>query len=168
MPPQTSADRIAARLFAPVSAVLAVVFAWVLVTQSHQTAATQDSDLTGALAAVQRLPGTRHVLCEDFAWCNAFVALPLDHVFIDGRADPYPSEVWKDYSTIIFVKPGWHRTLRARGADVVIAAITSPLEAVLTLSPDWHSVYANHTMRVWELVTKMPPQHKHDTVASRI
>ncbi len=151
VPPQKPADRYAARLFPLLSAVVAIGFALLLIGPSRRAAEAAGADVTGALAAVAALPGTRHVLCADFAWCNALVASARDRVFIDGRADPYPPAVWDDYLAIIFAKPGWHHRLRSSGTDVVVAAASSPFAAVMNLSPDFRCVYANATVRVWAL-----------------
>ncbi len=108
-----------------------------------------DSQPFGALAAILRLPGERHVFCGDFAWCSYLLASTRDRVFLDGRADPYPASVWNDFTCIVRVNPGWQQTLRARDVDVVLVGRKTPLEQALSLASAWQSAYVDRDFRLW-------------------
>lgn len=101
-----------------------------------------------ALAAIRALPRAHNVFCADFAWCG-FLLASRERVFLDGRADPYPQPVWDAFATIVRVRPSWRKTLRDRNVDVVLVGRTAPLEAALSLTRGWRSVYVDHDFRVW-------------------
>jgi hypothetical protein len=103
----------------------------------------------GAMASVAALPGERHVLCGDFAWCGLAVGLPHASVFLDGRADPYPQSVWNDYLSVARVRSRWHATLDARHVDTVVVALDSSLDDALSLRGGWRASYRDAGYRVW-------------------
>ena len=113
-----------------------------------------------ALSAIRALPGSRNVLCADFAWCSFLLGSPRDRVFLDGRADPYPQAVWDDYSTIVRVHEHWQQRLRLRSVDVILVGRAIPLEQALLLAPDWRSVFVNHDYRVWARVPRRPVESR--------
>ncbi len=151
--PVTRADAYIARFMPAFSLILAVFVGYALVVQSRAQDVPSD-DLQQALGVVRALPGTQNVFCADFAWCSFLIGTERTRIFLDGRADPYPQSVWDDFAAIVRVRPGWDRTLRARGTDVVVVGVTSPLEQALELGHDWRSRYHNDLYRIW---TRLPP-----------
>lgn len=106
----------------------------------------------GALA---RIGGEHRVLCGDFAWCALALGVPGESVFLDGRGDPYPRDVWDDYESVILVKPAWSRILDRRGVDSVVVRLRSPLDQALALSSGWRVAYADREYRLW---LRSPPR----------
>jgi len=49
------------------------------------------------------------VFCEDLAWCSVFLGDRSTRVFMDGRCDPYPLPVWRDYIAVIGGNSVWSR-----------------------------------------------------------
>ncbi len=128
---------------------LAFVVGTVTLHDERANPTHDQSQLRLALAAIETLPGSRNVLCADFAWCSFLLYSARDRVFIDGRADPYPQSVWDDYSTIVRVHQNWQRTLLQRNVDVVLVGRKTPLEQALLLAPGWRSVHVDREFRVW-------------------
>ncbi len=91
------------------------------------------------IALLQRQPGEHRLLCQDYAWCGGAVGAPGIRVFLDGRADPYPLEVWRAAFRIARREPGWQQTLRAYAVDAVIADGNTRLGAALRTSPQWRT-----------------------------
>lgn len=96
---------------------------------------------TAAMASLTRDGRDHRVLCENFTWCS----LALQHadlrVFLDGRCDPYPLAVWRQYISAIKVDRGWRRPLADYRVDRVIASRGSRLARALSRSAKWHRTY---------------------------
>jgi hypothetical protein len=96
----------------------------------------------GAPPAASALPlGTAHVLlagshaqprvfCEDFAWCSVFLGEPA-RFFMDGRCDPYPAPVWRDYREVIDGNRRWAAILDREGVDAVLVRKGGALDSLL-------------------------------------
>ncbi len=119
--------------------------------RTERSGGAPDRQPMAALAAIEALPRSHNVFCADFAWCS-FLLASRDRVFLDGRADPYPQAVWDDFGTIDRVRPAWRKTLRERGVDIVLVARNAPLEAALSLTPGWRSMFVDAEYRVWSRV----------------
>ncbi len=96
---------------------------------------------TAAIAAVAANGAKHRLLCEDFAWCSIALAYPTVRVFMDGRCDPFPLDVWKAYIAAIQVKPSWRLALTAYGADSVLTARRSPLATVMRRERSWRVMF---------------------------
>jgi hypothetical protein len=129
-----------------VSMVFALVVAILLLRSSDRGS---DNMANRPLAALERLPGTHRVLCSNFAWCGLLVGVPRVAVFLDGRADPYPIEVWNDYAEIVRVRPGWRAQLDAHGVDTVVAAHDGPLDQALAAAGGWRVAYSDAAYQLW-------------------
>jgi hypothetical protein len=83
------------------------------------------------------MPEQRRVFCYDFSVCS----LALDHrnlrVFMDGRADPYPPDVWYDFNVIRRTEKGWSQELDLYRIDTVVAKNGDRLDRELTKRRDW-------------------------------
>ena len=99
---------------------------------------------SAALAALDRA-GTHRLFCSDFAWCGLVLpptgGLPRQRTFLDGRADPFPSDVWKDYVAIVRVTPAWQQQLDSHHVDAVLVSAGAPLGQALALVPGWRTSY---------------------------
>jgi len=104
------------------------------------------------VAAVHALgaDGTNHrILCEDFAWCSVALGNPRLRVFIDGRCDPYPLQVWQAYAAAIAGGRSALSSLADYGTDTVIAHLGSALAARLGSAPSWKVAYTDGTFIVF-------------------
>lgn len=109
-----------------------------------------------AVAALERAPGDHRVFCADFSWCGFMVGAPHVRVFLDGRADPYPRDVWNDFVTIVRLHEGWAERLDARHVDAVIVARGAALDQALALRREWRAGYADLRYRLWMRVEPAP------------
>jgi len=77
-----------------------------------------------------------------YHWGGYFIdgLYPVGRVYIDGRAEMYGAEVVGDYRIIADAKPGWHEKLDASGADLVVIARSSRLDAPLRGDDGWSLV----------------------------
>jgi hypothetical protein len=91
------------------------------------------------------------VFCEDFAWCSIFLAEPRPaRFFMDGRADPYPVAVWRDYRTVLDGNTGWNHVLDERRIDAVLVRRDSALDSLLAGRPRmWHAIAADRHSRMY-------------------
>jgi hypothetical protein len=144
--PPSRADRIANAALPAIALAFACLVALVLVRSS---ARTDDGLARSALGALARAPGEHRVFCADFAWCGLAVGLPLQRVFLDGRADPYPLEVWNDFTTIAYLRPGWRERLAARRVNAVIVGRGGPLDQALSRDVRWRAAFTDKLYRLW-------------------
>ncbi|HTV74821.1 MAG TPA: hypothetical protein VME66_14080 [Candidatus Acidoferrales bacterium] len=102
------------------------------------------------IAALSSMPGDHRIFCADFAWCSFFIGIPHQSVFLDGRADPYPVSVWKDFATIAFLQQHWRERLAAQRINALIAERGKPLDQALRLI-GWRQVTQDKKFRLWVL-----------------
>ncbi|MDB5073766.1 MAG: hypothetical protein JWM87_4877 [Candidatus Eremiobacteraeota bacterium] len=81
-----------------------------------------------ALMAQAHLPP--RVFCEDFAWCSLFLNEPA-RFFMDGRCDPYPAPVWRDYREVIDGNRRWSAILDRERIDAVLVRRNGALDSLL-------------------------------------
>jgi hypothetical protein len=104
------------------------------------------------LAAITRLasmPGTHRLYCEDFAWCSLALQYPNLQEFIDGRCDPFPLPVWKDYVAIFHAKGNWREVIGRRRIDAILVDKKRALARALPLWQGWSLVYADSDYRLF-------------------
>jgi hypothetical protein len=124
---------------------LAVVVGIGLYRSQERTEVTMPYHEIVALAA---LPGDHRIFCADFAWCSFFIGIPHQSVFLDGRADPYPVAVWKDFATIAFLQQHWRERLAARRINALITERGRPLDQAMRLI-GWRQVTQDKKFRLW-------------------
>lgn len=142
-PALVAATRGALALNAAASAAALVVALLTL----HPVDASVPPPPAGAVAYVTALPRAR-VFCNDFAWCGRIVGRPGMRVFLDGRADPFPTTVWSDYGRIRF-GPAWRETLDRNALDTVLVARRDALAVRLSRSREWERVYRDRDYAVY-------------------
>lgn len=103
---------------------------------------------SGALARLDDAPGSHRVLCADFGWCSGVLADRRVRVFLDGRCDPYPPSVWRDYETVVGVRPGWRSVLARRGVDAIVVERGKKLARALRADPRWRVTYDDGTFEL--------------------
>jgi hypothetical protein len=94
-----------------------------------------------ALASLANIPGTHNLYCEDFAWCSLALQERNVRTFLDGRCDPFPAAVWKDYLSVQHVTPQWARVLEHWNVDSVLVDKNNSLAQAIALRRDWHLFY---------------------------
>ena len=94
-------------------AAIGAAFLTVVTAGAIGARSVSDDRPLAAIGQLAQLPGEHRLLCEDFAWCGPAVDTGRISVFVDGRADPYPASVWRQYDAIIHVRTGW-RTIALR------------------------------------------------------
>jgi hypothetical protein len=77
------------------------------------------------------------LFCENFTWCSIALQFPNLRVYMDGRCDAYPLDVWKSYVSAAEVKPSWKRALRKYDVDAVVASRYGLLAKSLAATARW-------------------------------
>jgi hypothetical protein len=113
----------------------------VVVNLSHVPAIAGEALPRAAVSTLGRMPGTHNLYCEDFAWCSLALQQPRLRTFVDGRCDPFPANVWKDYVAVQELSPRWNRLLDRYGVNAVLVKNGRPLAQALSLKLDWHLFY---------------------------
>jgi hypothetical protein len=128
----------------------AIVFAVILLDLSTAPRIRNLTLPKKALVALSRLPGTHNLYCEDFAWCSVALEQPNLRVFLDGRADPYPAPVWKDYLAVERATPDWDSVLRRWNVDSVLVNNTKALaQAIRLREGEWRLYYRDKKYEVF-------------------
>ena len=104
---------------------------------------------TAPLAALGKLPGEHHLFCLDFAWCSLGEQTPNTRIFLDGRADPFPADVWRDYTAIELAAPNFRERIDARGVDAIVTTRGAALDAALHALPEWRDTFSDTKYRLW-------------------
>lgn len=102
-----------------------------------------------AITRLASMPGTHRLYCEDFAWCSLALQHPNLAEFIDGRCDPFPIAVWKDYVTIFHAKADWREVVQRRGIDAILVDNKRELARALPLWRGWNLAYADREYRLF-------------------
>ena len=143
--PPTRIDRIAAVAFPVGTFAVAIAIAARLISTTPPATGLANAPL----AALSKMPGDHRVFCADFAWCSLLLGVPHESVFLDGRADPFPRDVWEDFARVIRLEPSWRDILARRGVDTVVAKRYSPLDQALELARGWRPAYTDKDYRLW-------------------
>jgi hypothetical protein len=91
-------------------------------------------DAFGKLSA---MPGEHRLFCYDFAVCSPALDFPALRVYMDGRADPYPPQVWFDFDTLRQAAPGWLGLVDSYGINAAYVKRGDKLDKALTKQRDW-------------------------------
>ena len=94
-----------------------------------------------AVNALAREGGTYNLYCEDFGWCSLALQHKNIRTFLDGRCDPFPPRVWRDYLSIERLSGRWPLVLDRYGANAVLVKKGRPLAQALALRPGWRLFY---------------------------
>jgi hypothetical protein len=102
-----------------------------------------------AIARLASIDGTHRLYCEDFAWCSLGLAYSNLREFIDGRCDPFPLPIWKEYVTISHAKGPWRALLDRRGVDAILVGKKHALARALQSWHSWKLVYTDERFRLF-------------------
>ncbi len=98
-----------------------------------------------AIARLAAGGGQQRLFCENFSDCSLALQYSNVKVFLDGRCDPYPLDVWRSYVSAIRVEPGWRDILARYDVNAVVAPLDSPLaQAIGTRSDMAHGLSRPH------------------------
>ncbi|MFN2459229.1 MAG: hypothetical protein ABR591_00850 [Candidatus Velthaea sp.] len=91
------------------------------------------------------------VFCEDFAWCSIFLSeTRAARFFMDGRCDPYPVPVWREYREVLDGTRRWAAVLDARHIDAILVRRNGTLDSLLAERPHtWRAIASDERARVY-------------------
>ncbi len=91
------------------------------------------------------------VFCEDFAWCSLFLLEPgAARFYMDGRCDPYPARMWRDYADVRAASPRWSVILERERVDAILARRNGALDSLLVERPGaWRMIASDGLVRLY-------------------
>jgi hypothetical protein len=130
------------------AAILALALVRLLREEPQQVLADAPPGITAAVRGAA--PGAHVFAGWWFSWLEDSV--PDDQMFVDARAELFPSEVWDEYFAISRADPGWAALLDRRGVDVVVASRSHQAPLIDAMSGDahWRQLYADAEGVVFE------------------
>ncbi|HEX3000512.1 MAG TPA: hypothetical protein VHR86_09790 [Armatimonadota bacterium] len=104
---------------------------------------------SGAAVYLRYHPAKR--MYNSYCWGGYLIweLYPAGRVFIDGRADAYPEQIFRDYLAVERLQPGWQSILQRYGIDTVVYTRGSALCAALRVEPGWKLVYADAVAEIY-------------------
>ncbi len=135
-------DPLAARKFAIVPwlvAFVAVPLAGYTAYHAKPMTATWDPPVS-SIATLASLPGDHNLLCTEFSRCAYALGKGNIKVFLDGRADPFPPDVWAGFISVARMDPGWPETLDHFKVNALLVFKADPLSAAVKGMPGWREV----------------------------
>jgi hypothetical protein len=112
----------------------------------------QDPALPVAAADfASRLDATRLYNTMDWGGYLAWRLAPRQRIFVDGRFQLYPPELYQDYFAIARAEPGWDERLDRYGVDGLLVSRTAQRDLLRALSGDarWRPVYCDDLAAVY-------------------
>jgi hypothetical protein len=140
--PKGWSDPLAARKYAFVPwlvLLVAVPLVGYTAYRAQPMTATWDPPVA-SIAALAALPGEHNLLCTDFSRCAYALGQDDIKVFLDGRADPFPPEVWDGFVSVAGMGPGWPETLDHFKVNALLVYKADPLSAAVKGMPNWQEV----------------------------
>lgn len=132
-----------------IAASTALASALMFVALVHTPAISAVALPRAALAGLADASGTHNVYCEDFSWCSLALQYKNLHTFLDGRCDPFPPAVWRDYLTVAHAGLGWAAVLNRTGTNAVLVRTGKPLAQALALRAGWRLFYRDRRYAVF-------------------
>jgi hypothetical protein len=144
--PATNLDRIAGVALPALTVLLAILVGYKLLGSTERAEITMPFREVDML---EKMPGEHRIMCADFAWCSYFIGKPGQRVFLDGRADPYPPDVWREFALVAYLRPGWNGVLDRYRVDAVIVKRETPVDQALALTHQWKEMTHDAKFRLW-------------------
>jgi hypothetical protein len=92
----------------------------------------------------RQLPEGDHRIFSRFEWGEylGWRLAPHGRVFMDGRIEIYPDDVWSEYMTLTFAGPSWQEILDRHGVDCLIldTSYHQVLIEQVRQSPEWREL----------------------------
>ncbi|HVR46032.1 MAG TPA: hypothetical protein VMT95_05295 [Candidatus Binatia bacterium] len=133
--------------FALISIGVAIAVSTLLLAQLQRV--TPPRTPFAAISSLGTAAQPSRLLCENFNACSAALDYPQVKVFMDGRADPYPLDIWKSYISIIRVEPLWRRSLDRYRVSAVLATRGSRLATAIAKQPGWKRSFQDRAFVVF-------------------
>jgi hypothetical protein len=91
------------------------------------------------------------VFCEDFAWCSLFLREPgAARFYMDGRCDPYPAPMWRDYRDVMDGNRRWAFILERERIDAILVRRDGALDSLLAERPgSWRRIASDRLARLY-------------------
>jgi hypothetical protein len=140
--PKGWSDPLAARKYAavPLLVLLVAVPAAGYVAYRARPMTTAWDPPAASVAALAALPGEHDLLCTEFSKCAYALGHDNIKVFLDGRADPFPKDVWDGFVSVAGMAPGWPETLDHFKVNALLVVKNDPLSAAVKGMPGWQEV----------------------------
>ena len=126
--------------------VLIPVFAW-------RIAPPAQSGLPAgpARALLAQARSQPRVFCEDFAWCSLFLTEPgTARFYMDGRCDPYPAPMWRDYREVMDGNRRWAAIIERERIDAILVRRDGALDSLLAERPGtWRRIASDRLARLY-------------------
>lgn len=134
-----------------VAAVFVATAAISLLSSRYAPTAESAMPVATARTLMVRAQSAPRVFCEDFAWCSIFLTqIKPVTFFMDGRCDPYPPEVWREYLRVLNGNVGWAAVLDRYRIDSVLVRRDSALDSLLAAkSHSWRMLDADALSRLY-------------------
>ncbi|MBI3407884.1 MAG: hypothetical protein HY040_05955 [Planctomycetes bacterium] len=113
-----------------------------------------EHDLDAVHVRLERtLPSGRLFARLEWGEYLGWIGMPRHQVFMDGRIEIFPDEVWREYSTITLGRDGWEEILDRYQVDALILDAdyhgrTGLLDAV-TKSPQWQLAFQARSAQLY-------------------
>ena len=125
-----------------------------LATAAWRSAPAADSALPrGPVRALLAQARTQpRVFCEDFAWCSLFLLEPAGaaRFYMDGRCDPYPAPMWRDYREVMDGNRRWAAILARERIDAILVRRDGALDSLLAERPrTWRRIASDRLARLY-------------------
>ena len=91
------------------------------------------------------------VFCEDFAWCSLFLRVPgAVRFYMDGRCDPYPAPMWRDYREVMDGNRRWAAIIERERIDAILVRRDGALDSLLAERPAmWRRIASDRLARLY-------------------
>ncbi|HWT07368.1 MAG TPA: hypothetical protein VN224_16500, partial [Xanthomonadales bacterium] len=91
------------------------------------------------------------VFCEDFAWCSLFLSEPgAVRFYMDGRCDPYPAPMWRDYREVMDGNRRWAAIIERERIDAILVRRDGALDSLLAERPSaWRRIASDRLARLY-------------------
>ena len=104
-----------------------------------------------ARALVAQARSQPRVFCEDFAWCSLFLNEPgAVRFYMDGRCDPYPAPMWRDYRDVMDGNRRWAFIIERERIDAILVRRDGALDSLLAERPGaWRRIASDRLARLY-------------------
>jgi hypothetical protein len=115
-----------------------------------------------ARALLAQARGEPRVFCEDFAWCSLFLLEPgAARFYMDGRCDPYPAPMWRDYREVMDGNRRWADILERERIDAILVRRDGALDSLLAERPGaWRRIASDRLARLYVKPTLLDGRHR--------
>lgn len=120
-----------------------------------------EDDLQVVAEHLQRSQETGRIFCRlEWGACLSWALFPSHQVFLDGRIDIFPDNVWQEYYAVTEVRADWEEILDRYGVNYLVLdnRMHGNLIAVVERSPRWQRTLEQGPARLYERRTNYTPR----------